>query len=268
MKPSNTSRRVRGLCAVLLAAATFIFWAGSPAAASAKSIKPAKPAAGILPAPAAKVLADLNAPAFDTREAMTRLLLADHKLTQPFIKWLIDHSTAPEQVNRLLNVARHLAIRHLADQYFGQKGSGSIGLTHESVDAGTYPWLNHGAIEVLLTAPGFPAYAHLQPGDIIVGFDGKPFGSTISAEQFKSVIEHHHCGEKISLTIHHAGKNQIVSLTLASSAALGAMYRLTDGKLVLLGQYLMPWLDIRKSLLQDSPPIATAVPLKQSSAAH
>lgn len=268
----QTRKRAKAIRAVVAASALlFSIAAPLPAhAAPPTRIRPAKPTSSDLSAAVPKVLAALNASRFTTRQAMTRSLLIDRKLTLGNLKWLIDHSQTPEQLNRLLNVARHITLRKAATHDFSQVGAGSLGLTHQSVPAGAYPWLHHGAIEVLLTAPGFPAYVYLHAGDIITGCNGKPFGSTITTTEFKKIIEHYQCGDKISFTVHRGGKIHTITFPLASSAALGTMYHFKNEQLILQNPFRRHWHKVRKALLRHSPRMITALapPRKTAAAAQ
>ena len=202
------------------------------------------------------VLAALVDEDYNVRQAQTRRLLMDDGLTPGAIDRLYVESTSPEQRNRLLCVARHHLIRRLIEARFGdQPGPGSMGLSHQIVRVtGTDGEQEVTGVMVVMTLPGFPAYASLEPGDVIIAFAGQPFPERMSQNLFQQMILQHQAGEAIDLVILRQGKAEQVRFVLCQGAALNQVY-VTGG--VTLGEpYQRLWSEDRsrmRALLEDQP---------------
>lgn len=172
------------------------------------------------------VLAALDDDGYGTRQAMTHALLMDNTLTPKDIDRLYTLSTTLEQRHRLLRVARHHMIRRMVVQRFHElEGPGSMGLTHHVVEVNDpdtgVP--RHGVM-VVLTLPGFPAYATLEPGDVIIEFAGEPIPDRMSATDFQNLIKSHQVNEQIELKLLRNGVPTVVPFTLSHNRALGTVY--------------------------------------------
>ena len=167
----------------------------------------------------------LGAPDYATRQAMTWQLLADNELTLVEVAQWYRQATSDEQRCRLLDIFRHHAIRQMRQSPPNPaQQKGSIGLSHGILPANTVRGQPHPAVYVNLTLPGFPGYAHLQPGDLILQLDGQPMPDDLTSEMFMLMIQSRHLGQRISLDILRENQPRHVSLQLASSDALGQVY--------------------------------------------
>lgn len=174
----------------------------------------------------ASVLAALNDDDYPVRQAATQRLLAEDDLSPQTLDRLFAASRTPEQRHRLLRVARHHVIRRLIEQHFGdQVGPGSMGLSHHVVSVtGPDDSTERTGVMVVMTLPGFPAYAMLEPGDVIVDFAGQPIPERMSPAQFQQMIRMHQAGEQIALTVMRHGKAIEVPFLLCQGQALSDVY--------------------------------------------
>ena len=166
---------------------------------------------------------------YEMREEMTSRLLADLSLTEDDLARLYTKATVPEQKNRLLAVARHYEVREMTHVKVDGQGKGAVGVRHEAVVAGRLPGVEHAGVMVVKTFPGFPAYAHLQPGDVIIEIDGQPFpadGDNVQLiEHFVSAVQVHKPDAMVRLTVLRNRKKLDVKFRLASYEALQAIYQ-------------------------------------------
>ena len=193
----------------------------------------------------AGVLTALGDDDYAVRQAVTHRLLSDDALTQEDVDRLYTASVTPEQRHRLLRVARHHMIRRMIEQRFGdQAGPGSMGLSHHVVNiTGPDGITERTGVMVVMTLPGFPAYALLDPGDVIVDFAGQPIPERITPLQFQQLIQKHQTGEVINLSVMRNGKPVQIPFMLCQGQALGEVYDTTG--IALKDPYLSAWLTER-----------------------
>lgn len=190
----------------------------------------------------ARVLALLGDDDYQVRQAATRRLLADDTLTQADLDRLYAACETPEQRHRLLRVARHHVIRRMIRQkYDGQAGPGSMGLSHQVIPA-SQDRARTGVL-VVMTLPGFPAYAALEPGDVMIDFAGQPLPDKFTAAQFTKSIQGHAAGEQIRLTLLRDGVEIDVLFILEHGQALREVY--DTGGVVLKAPYRDRWATTR-----------------------
>lgn len=222
--------------------------------------------AGILSAPAAKadetakadVLTALASATFAAREAASSALLQDDAVDVSKLRELFAQAREPEQQHRLLTVAMHHLVRQLAQARTLANEPGSLGLVHQTVQAGAVAGLEQPAVQVLTTLPGFPAYAHLQVGDLILAVDGQAFTEDITAEMFRDAIKGKQAGERIHLTLLREGKQMDTQFKLGSLLALQSIY--DPANMSLREQYAQQWASLRDELLALVPaPVALTV---------
>lgn len=188
------------------------------------------------------VLALLGDDDYQVRQAATRRLLRDNALTQADLDRLYAASKTPEQRHRLLRVARHHVIRRMIRQkYDGQAGPGSMGLSHQVIPA-SQDRARTGVL-VVMTLPGFPAYAALEPGDVMIDFAGQPLPDKLTAAQFPLLIQEHTAGEQIHLTVLRDGVEIDVLFILEHGQALKGVY--DTGGVVLNAPYRDRWATTR-----------------------
>ncbi len=218
--------------------------------AHGQEVKPDKPADSI-------ILARLNDPDYSVRHAETNRLLLDSNLTEADIERLYAQSATPEQQHRLLRVARHHLIRRMMEENYGdQPGPGSMGLSHHVVEVSVPNTQNpQTGVLVVMTLPGFPAYALLDPGDVIIGFAGEPVPSNISPSRFQQMIRNYQAGQTISLTVVRQGDRHRLSFRFGYAQGLGEVYD-TSG-VTLNEPYRSSWAKLREKLRflsNESPP--------------
>ena len=197
------------------------------------------------------VLAELASPAFDQREAATRALLQAPAVEAESLKHLFAQSTEPEQRQRLLTVAMHHLVSQLAAARTLADEPGSLGLVHQTVQAGAITDLHQPAVQVLATLPGFPAFSHLQLGDLILAVDGQAFTEDLTAEVFRDAIKGKQAGELIHLTLWRQGEQLEARFKLGSLLALQSIY--DPASMGLREQYAQQWVSLRDQLLALAP---------------
>jgi len=209
----------------------------------------------------AQVLAELNDDDYQVRLSATHRLLADEALTQDDLARLFEASESPEQRHRLLGVSKHLSIRNVIHEKFkGLPGQGSMGLSHQMVqvtELGETP--RRGAL-VVQTLPGFPAYAVLEPGDVVVSFAGQPLPDKLNAAQFREMILRFKAHDTISLTILREGNPIDLLFELEHGKALSEAY--DAGGMVVKSPYRDKWLAARARLLALREPSLASDPAK------
>jgi hypothetical protein len=202
-----------------------------------------------------QLLEDLAAPAHATREAATRKLLQRDTLEVDQLRAWLEAATELEQRHRLLNVAGHHAYRRMRAGRFDRPQRGAIGVQHRPA-LGPRPGADPRAVVAIYnTLPGFPGYAHLEPGDMIVALNGEAFARR-NGEQFAQQVTAFEKGQTISVTVIRDGQRQTIEFELAGAQALGAMYGGTEGDQQ-RPAYRRQWLGQRAELLDglDQPPI-------------
>ena len=196
----------------------------------------------------AGILDRLNDDDFRVRQAETRRLLADDALTQDDVNHLYGLSTSPEQRHRLLLVARHHMISRLMRERLGdQAGAGSMGLSHHVVQVAVPGEASaRTGVLVVMTLPGFPAYALLEPGDVIVDFAGEPIPQNMTPTQFQQMIKTFQNGQAVGLTIVRDGAAAHILFRLGPGQGLGEVY--DTGGVTLNEPYRAGWSQLRAKM--------------------
>jgi C-terminal processing protease CtpA/Prc len=205
------------------------------------------------------VLAELDHNDYEVRQRTTRRLLSDDRITPEIVALRYPKATTLEQRQRLLDVARHHLVRRLQQEKFKGALQASIGLTQMGVPAEDLPDLGRPAIRVLGTFPGFPAYAQLQDGDLILAVDDRRVTGAQPAEiaqGFTGLVQTRQAGQAVNLTIHRGGKTLQMRVVLASMDALQQMY--DPGSSTLKPPFRQEWDDYEAQLNQQT---AAAPPL-------
>lgn len=170
------------------------------------------------------ILKQLENEDYAQRQHATSQLLRDERLTVAAIERLYELSTGEEQRHRLLVVARHHMVRHIIQSEFDSDGHGFIGIGLASTT-----WLDDAhrtrpAIAVTATIPGFPGHVYLQPGDLIVDFEGLGVvgadGPIAVDMAFKGMITSKRAGQKVALTVLRDGRKLGVNVVLANATAV------------------------------------------------
>lgn len=240
--PQNQRRAVRGLLSMMLMLCCVLL---HPATTQAQDNR--------LNADDAQVLADLGSEDFALRQYVTQRMLQDNGLTQDDLDRLFAKSQTPEQRHRLLRIARHHDIRRMIEVRFqDQASSGSMGLSHAVVrvqvtEDDESPAESRAGIMAALTLPGFPAYATMHPGDVIIEFDGQPMPDKVTGPMFQQMIQGRRAGDTIDLTIVRSGIVDRIEMTLSNSQALGEVYH--SSGVVLNSPYREQWAKTREAML-------------------
>ncbi len=202
-----------------------------------------------------QILDELGGDDYRARQSTTHALLANEALTQDDLDRLYAQSQTPEQRHRLLRVARHHAIRRMIRQrYTDQDGPGSMGLSHQVIPRKQALSEDQAGVLVVLTLPGFPAYALLEPGDLLIDFAGQPFPDPLTPAGFQELIRGHKGGETIDLTVLRDGQTLDIRFRLEQGQALAEVYDTTG--MTLKPPYLGQWLKARQRMeaLVTEPP--------------
>ncbi|MEZ6190320.1 MAG: PDZ domain-containing protein [Phycisphaerales bacterium] len=196
----------------------------------------------------AGILDRLNDDDFRVRQAETRRLLADDALTQDDLNHLYSSSSTLEQRHRLLLIARHHMISRLMQERLGdQAGPGSMGLSHQVVQVAVPGEASpRTGVLVVMTLPGFPAYALLEPGDIIVDFAGEPIPQNMTPTQFQQTIKTFQNGQSVGLVVIRDGAAEDILFRLGPGQGLGEVY--DTGGVTLKEPYETSWSNLRANM--------------------
>lgn len=226
------------------------------------------------------ILDNLASDDYQVRQRQTRALLADDELDLPAIVRLYMVAERPEQRHRLRDVLRHHVLRRQRDAQ-RPGGGGALGISHRGVPAAQSGELGVPIVEVLATMSGMPAHAVLEPGDQIIGFDGRALDDAVDREnewalqqanvarpqvrvaaqlgghnvamQLSELIKSHAPGSEVELTILRGSEERRVRVRLTGAEALGTMYRPQGGRLQ--PRYAELWQPVRDRLDALVPPI-------------
>ena len=229
-----------------------------------------------------EVLAGLDAAEFAVRESAEAFLLTDNALGKAVLKQLIQQAKSPEQRQRLLRVAEHHVLREMRDRDFGnrpkaedneqagpfqaQSRPASVGYSYEPVLAHENPDADLPGVRVIATMPGFPGYAHLRRGDIIVQINGQGLSNHHREHDITNwvrwQIASHQAGDTINFTVQRDGKLLKVEMVCAEGLALDHMYT-TDAfeSAARKGQYQREWEEAYQELAAQLPKPKTLTPV-------
>jgi hypothetical protein len=204
---------------------------------------------------AANLVEQLGDADYDVRHRATVKLLQTNTISPEDCLALYAQATGAEQRQRLLTVARHHLVRQLVARHpAGQRGS--LGLMLAGAVALESPKLNRPGVRVLATFPGFPAYAHLEPGDLIVMLMGESMPDTDVPEQIRTAFIERASqlspGQTVQLRVWRRGQLRDIQFPLASYDALDRMYSTADQSL--RPPYHLEWQQLLRQLRQYDPP--------------
>jgi len=181
----------------------------------------------------AQAVDQLDAPGYAQRVRARRALLRDEALDQAALRELLRGATSAEQRAQLLLGAEHHVMRRAREQAFGDapvtlQNTAAVGFSYDNLPGSENPFMNREGVIVMSTMPGFPAYAHLQPGDIIIGVGGeaannRPIHWPIT-EWISRQISRHRPGDRLSFRLLRAGEQIVVEVVCAQINALNQMY--------------------------------------------
>ncbi|MDH3584284.1 MAG: hypothetical protein OER86_08730 [Phycisphaerae bacterium] len=224
-----------------------------------------------------RLLQGLTADKFEAREDATTQLMLRADLTDARLTAELARGTDPEQRQRLLRIALHLFyVRLEIPDLLAQDQSGALGVSFPSSNVNAqdsyyvvrpdqHPMLKHPAMLITQTYPGFPAYVHLRPGDLVTGMNGRTFPDTLTNSLFSEWIKAHKVDAPFTLELIRRGKARSVELKLGHRGRLLAISNQLAGHT--RPELFPPWLEQRRRLLagaSDRPaikiPAAPAAP--------
>ncbi len=199
-------------------------------------------------------LAQLASADYLTRQAASRALFADPKITDDQLIELYAAANLPEQRHRLLAVAQHHVLRNRRKLIDRTAGDGSLGIAHQGVTKAQLPHLGRPAIRVLDTLAGFPAHAVLEPGDLILLVDGRKLPEVNDGLQIREIFRTAILARKpnslVRLKVRRRDVMIDVRIRIASGQALDRMYNSNDQTdlPVLDAQSARDWTQFRQKL--------------------
>lgn len=138
---------------------------------------------------------ELGDPDAAVRDRAMRNMMVRADLTDDQIAEALTRAELPETRHRLIRVAEH---RFFARQTAGPvpgADQGCLGISLSTppeaniVRPEQHAMLKNPAFLIGRTIPGFPAHAHLKPGDMITGLNGQPFPDHLSRDAFTMAIK-------------------------------------------------------------------------------
>lgn len=216
---------------------------------------------------------------FAVRERAEALLLVDDGVNRVVLRDLLLDATSYEQRGRLLRIAEHHVLRVIREDLFGGQGNdpdplrnannpnvffntngAAVGFSYDAVPADRFPSVNLEGVLVIATMPGFPAYAHLRPGDVIVAIDGS---NTAERHPHQAVtnwiswrISQRRPGDTMRFTVMRSGELIDVALKCAEATALNQMYDTDAFKASARTRpYEQRWQEVRSKLTAELPRI-------------
>ena len=200
-------------------------------------------------------ISGIDDPAYETREAITRRLMADDTLDLERVAELYRQATNDEQRVRLLHVARHLAVEQMAVELIPDENApqpAALGVAHAYVAPGSMSGLEAPTVEVMQTIPGFPAHEHLQQGDLILSFNGLNVPPLSENTGFPSLIQAHPAGQRVTLEVLRNNLTLLITLDLGSARVLRELY--SGEELMLREPYRSTWLSVRRQIVRGETP--------------
>ena len=169
---------------------------------------------------------------YAVREHAQTYLLRDDTIDRQVLRELLLNSKNLEQRQRLIQIAEHHIMRIVREELFGAGNDGdarfhpaSVGFSYNALLADENPLANRIGLIVKATMPGFPAFAYLKPGDLIVGVDGQAVPSFTGITQWLSErISRYQAGDTMRFTVVRNGKTINLTLVCAQRTALNQMY--------------------------------------------
>ena len=250
---------------LVLLTLTVCVYADPDAAPPGEPIKPAE--AAELPtlsgASFDQLVSQLGHADFARREQATTALMIREDITDKQLAAALKKSDSPEAHQRLIAVAMHYFYRQvqaepgaLAPDF--QDEDAALGVSFSRINgepqsmvvrAHQHPLLEHPAMLISRVYPGFPAFAYLQPGDMIFAINGKFFSDDLGHEEFSDRIRRHKAGDRVTMDVVRGGRSIRLNVQLAQRRRLDDVSKLlgngTEPSLY------MPWRLHLRQLLQN-----------------
>jgi len=207
---------------------------------------------------------------YEMRQRASTELMIREDVTDEQLGEAIRQADTPEVRHRLVRIAMH----HFFANLEGEPGPAALQLNADAAAIGVsfshgqrnaeqmvihphqHPLLESPAMLIAYVFPGFPAYAHLQPGDLITAVNERTFGNNLTYESFAETIRQFKPGERISMDVVRGGRKKRVHLRLAHhrrldivNQAIGAQHN--DPALFL------PWRQHLNQMAGDPTPSST-----------
>ncbi|MCC6581573.1 MAG: PDZ domain-containing protein [Phycisphaeraceae bacterium] len=211
-------------------------------------VPPAKPSSAMaLDATRRQWLAELADPRWDVRQNATRRLLQADDLTDEQMDAMYAAATLPEQRQRLRDIALHHMLRRMQPTFPGKAGDGSLGLKFQPLAADERPETRGAGIGVVATYPGFPAFAYLQPGDVILSVGDRPVTEGLNGKWFPSQVQACPLDQTLPLKVSRGDLILDMRVPVVSRQWLDQAYRtdaaLPNQSLALGSPYRQQWRD-------------------------
>jgi hypothetical protein len=166
------------------------------------------------------------------QQAMSDLMLRED-LTDKQLGEALRAATGPEQRHRLTLVAMHRFFSRMNPTGAAvDEGTGSIGIdidVRNIVRPDQHPAIQRPAMLISRTRPGFPGFAILRPGDLVVGVNGESFADDLDQTDFINAIQKYQVGETMRLDVLRDGQRLEVPIKLDSLRRLQEVHaRLAD----------------------------------------
>lgn len=188
-----------------------------------------------LTTPVQKLVDELDSPSQEARDRATTELMVREDLDDSDLAAAMRSARSPEQRLRLHRVALQRFFSALRPTVTSPPDheAASLGIQlgdlanaqHRIIRPYQQPALKSPAVLVTGTIPGFPAYAWLKPGDLIVALNGEPFTGEIDQARFAQRLKSLDAGSQITLDVLRDGKPQHVKLRLDSLQRLNEVVR-------------------------------------------
>ncbi len=227
-----------------------------PASGEAHEIELPRHEAGLISDEEMAALDDVD---YHLREAVSRVLMRDRQMVLEEVERAYARAATWEQRQRLREVAQHHFVRGIQGKHANPDGAAALGLSQSSVPVGAESGVEHPAIRVMDTFPGFPAYAALQVGDVIVSVNGQTLTQDDAhdpmelAARFGELVRKHKPGTEVELAVMRDGRQVRVKLELASYESLSEVID-PSGAESLKPKYHAMWLDYEAKLRELDPP--------------
>lgn len=158
---------------------------------------------------------------YNTREQATTDLMSAKDLTDSRIEQGFREAANPEVWHRVLRIAMHhyyAALNPNGEVREDEIGALGIEINKDNViRPDQYPQiLQHPAVMITTTRPGFPAHASFRPGDLITAIEGQSFDDNLDSQDFVQIITQRRAGQQVELTMIRDGEKRTLKIRLDS----------------------------------------------------
>lgn len=214
----------------------------------------------------------LDAADYQQREAAKTELMVRQGVADDRLAEALSQSDSPERRHRLRDILMHRFFRRLNPTDVPRdQGNGALGVTFRRVPFRESD--GEGQHQVMLVTrphPGFPAYAKLKAGDLILGVGDHRFTNAVDNIDFQDAITRYDAGETITFTVLRDGREMRIPVTLDSYRRLEEVKQRADDFTDPPNPALYPrWLQHYRSLVgevDEAPLVHLSPPEDESSA--